>query len=124
MSGGLALLCLVLAAAGIFGVTLYAVTRRMREFGVRVALGASPSALGAQVMGEALRMALLGVTLGGGVALAGRRFLQSRLYGVEPGSAATLVTAGLLVTLVAVTAALVPARRAAHADPMEALRAE
>ena len=124
VSGGLALLCLVLAAAGTFGVTLYAVTRRMREFGVRVALGATPSALSAQVIRESLGMALPGVALGWGLALAGHRFLQSRLYGVEPGSAATLAAAGLLVTLLAVTAALVPARRASQADPTEALRAE
>jgi putative ABC transport system permease protein len=124
VSGGLALLCLVLAAAGTFGVTLYAVTRRMREFGVRVALGATPSVLSAQVMRESLGIALPGVALGWGLALAGHRFLQNRLYGVEPGSIATLAAAGLLVTLLAAAAALVPARRAAQADPMEALRAE
>jgi predicted permease len=124
VSGGLALLCLVLAAAGLFGVTLYAVTRRMREFGVRVALGATPALLRRQVIREALAMALPGVGLGCGLALACDRFLESRLYGVMPGATWTLAAAGLLVTAVAVAASLAPARRAAHADPMEALRVE
>ena len=114
----------MLAAAGLFGVTLYAVTRRMREFGVRVALGATPARLRRQVIREALRMALPGVVLGCALALAADRFLQSRLYGVKAGGGWTLAASGLLVTAVAVAASLAPARRAAHADPIEALRME
>ena len=91
VSGGLSLLCLVLAAAGLFGVTLYAVTRRMREFGVRVALGATPGLLRRQVLGEAFRMALFGVGPGSRPG-AGRRPLspkpplrREKRGGVDPG---------------------------------------
>ena len=124
VSGGLALLCLVLAAAGLFGVTLYAVTRRMREFGVRVALGATPSLLRRQVIREALRMALPGVALGCALALTADRLLESHLYGVKTGAVWALTASGILVIAVAMAASLAPARRAAHADPMEALRVE
>jgi predicted permease len=124
VSGGMALLCIVLAAAGLFGVTLYAVGRRMREFGVRVAMGATPALLARQVIGEALRLALAGVTLGCGLALAGQRLLRGLLYGVNPWSLWMLAGAVAMVTLVALAAAAIPARRAAHADPIAALRTE
>jgi predicted permease len=121
---GMALLCIVLAAAGLFGVTLYAVGRRMREFGVRVAMGATPALLARQVLREALRLALAGVALGCGLALAGQHLLRGLLYGVNPWNLWMLAGAVVLVTLVALAAAALPARRAAHADPMAALRAE
>jgi predicted permease len=121
---GMALLCIVLAAAGLFGVTLYAVGRRMREFGVRVAMGATPALLARQVIREALRLALAGVALGCGLALAGQHLLRGLLYGVNPWSLWMLAGTVVLVTLVALAAAALPARRAAHADPMAALRAE
>jgi predicted permease len=121
---GMALLCIVLAAAGLFGVTLYAVGRRMREFGVRVAMGATPALLARQVIREALRLALAGVALGCGLALAGQRLLRGLLYGVSPWSLWMLAGAVVLVTLVALAAAAIPARRAAHADPIAALRVE
>jgi len=124
VSGGMALLCLVLAAAGLFGVTLYAVARRMREFGIRVAMGATPALLVRQVIGEALRLALAGVALGCGLALAGQRLMRGLLYGVSPWNLWMLAGAVALVTLVALAAAAVPARRAAQADPIAALRTE
>jgi predicted permease len=124
ISGGMALLCIVLAAAGLFGVTLYAVGRRMREFGVRVAMGATPALLARQVIREALRLALAGVVLGCGLALAGQRLLRGLLYGVSPWNPWMLAGAVAMVTLVALAAAAVPARRAAHADPIAALRVE
>jgi ABC-type antimicrobial peptide transport system permease subunit len=120
----MALLCIVLAAAGLFGVTLYAVGRRMREFGVRVAMGATPALLARQVIGEALRLALAGVALGCGLALAGQRLMRGLLYGVSPWNLWMLAGAVALVTLVALAAAAVPARRAAQADPIAALRTE
>jgi predicted permease len=124
VSGGMALLCMVLAAAGLFGVTLYAVARRMREFGIRVAMGATPALLAGQVIGEALRLALAGVALGCGLALGGQRLLRGLLYGVNPWSLWMLAATVVLVTLVALAAAAIPARRAAHADPIAALRVE
>jgi predicted permease len=124
VSGGMALLCIVLAAAGLFGVTLYAVGRRMREFGIRVAMGATPALLARQVIREALRLALAGVALGCGLALAGQRLLRGLLYGVNPWNLWILAAAVVLVTLVALAAAAIPARRAANADPIAALRIE
>jgi putative ABC transport system permease protein len=105
-------------------VTLYAVGRRMREFGVRVAMGATPALLARQVIGEALRLALAGVALGCGLALAGQRLMRGLLYGVSPWNLWMLAGAVALVTLVALAAAAVPARRAAQADPIAALRTE
>jgi len=124
VSGGLAFLGIVLAAAGIFGVVLYAVRRRMREFGIRVALGATPATLSRQVLREALWMAAAGVALGGVLCLAFLHLLRTYLYGVKPGSAVAFAIAALAVTLVALLAAAVPARRAAQADPIVALRSE
>ena len=124
VSGGMALLCIVLAAAGLFGVTLYAVGRRMREFGVRVAMGATAALLAKQVIREALRLALAGVALGCGLALAGQRLLRGLLYGVSPWNLWMLAGTVVLVTLVALAAAALPARRAAHTDAIAALRME
>lgn len=124
ISGGMALLCIMLAAAGLFGVTLYAVGRRMREFGIRVAMGATSALLARQVIREALRLALAGVTLGCGLALAGQHLLRGLLYGLNPWNLWMLAAAVVLVTLVALAAAALPARRAAHADPISALRVE
>ena len=124
VSGGMAFLCIVLAAAGLFGVTLYAVGRRMREFGIRVAMGATPALLARQVVREALRLALAGVALGCGLALAGQHLLRGLLYGVSPWYPWMLAGAAAIVTLVALAAAAIPARRAARADPIAALRVE
>jgi len=124
ISGGMALLCMVLAAAGLFGVTLYAVGRRMREFGIRVAMGATPALLARQVIREALRLALAGVVLGCGLALAGQHLLRGLLFGVNPWNLWMLACAVAMVTLVALAAAALPARRAANADPIAALRVE
>ena len=121
---GMALLCIVLAAAGLFGVTLYAVGRRTREFGIRVAMGATPALLARQVIREALRLALVGVALGCGLALAGQRLLRGLLFGINPWNLWMLLCAVVLVTLVALAASALPARRAARADPIAALRME
>ena len=124
VSGGLALLGIVLAAAGLFGVILYAVKRRLREFGIRVALGATPATLSRQVLREALRMAAAGVALGGVLCVAFLHLLRTYLFGVKPGNASAFAVAAIVVTLVALLAAATPARRAAQADPIEALRME
>ena len=124
VSGGMALLSVVLAAAGLFGVMLYAVSRRTREFGVRVALGATPSLLGRQVIRQALRLSAAGVALGFLLSLVGARLLGNLLYGVQARDFRTLAAAGVAVTLLALAAAIVPARRAARADPNAALRVE
>jgi predicted permease len=124
VSGALALVGIALGAAGLFGVTLYAVGRRMREFGVRVALGATPATLGRQVIYETLRLAAAGVALGGALCLACMRLLRTYLYGVAPGNITAFLAAVAVVTAIALAAAAIPARRAARADPVLALRVE
>ena len=124
LAGALALLGLVLAAGGLFGVTSYAVSRRMREFGLRVALGARGADLHRQVLKKAALQAAAGIPLGWALAFAGRQEMQSALYGVKAGNPWVLAVASGLVVLVALIAALRPAFVAARVDPMVALRYE
>lgn len=124
VAGALALLGLVLAAAGLFGVTSYAVSRRMREFGLRVALGARGADLHRQVLKKAAIEAAIGIPLGWVLAFAGRQVLESVLYGVKTGDPWALAAASGLVALVALLAALRPGFIAARVDPMVALRYE
>jgi putative ABC transport system permease protein len=120
----MALLGLLLAAAGLFGVTSYAVSRRMREFGVRVALGATGQDLRRQVLRKAALQGAIGIPLGWGLALACRHLIQSLLYGVKATNPWMLVAASGVVALVALAAALRPAFTAARVDPVIALRCE
>jgi predicted permease len=122
VSAGLALLGLVLAAAGLFGVTSYAVSRRVREFGLRVALGATGADLRRQVLKSAALQAAVGIPIGWAMALAGRQWIQSFLFGVSASNVWVLAGASALVAAVALLAALRPAMTAAHVDPMVALR--
>jgi predicted permease len=115
---------LLLAGIGIYSVLAYAVRGRTHELGIRVALGAEPSALLAMVMGDGLRLALLGIGLGLGVALLAGRTLAALLYGIAPGDPLTLTAAGVVLLFVAVAASLLPARRATRVDPMVALRSD
>jgi len=124
IAGALALLGLVLAAAGLFGVTSYAVSRRMREFGLRVALGARGMDLHRQVLRRAALQAAVGIPLGWAIAYAGRQELQSILYGVKAGNPSVLAAASGLVALVVLLAALRPALAASRVDPMVALRCD
>jgi len=124
VSGALALLGLLLAAAGLFGVTSYAVSRRMREFGLRVALGASRTDLHRQVFQRAGMQAGVGIPLGWAMAFATRHLLASQLYGVKATDPWVTIAASALVAVVALLAALRPAFTAARVDPMVALRYE
>jgi predicted permease len=124
VSGSLASVGLLLAAAGLFGVTLFAVTRRTPEFGLRVAMGASPMRLVRQVLREAGLRVAAAIPLGWIIAWAGRRAIEKKLYGVAPDDPTTFVIATAIVALVGVVAARQPAIRAARIDPMTALRHE
>jgi ABC-type antimicrobial peptide transport system permease subunit len=115
---------LLLAALGIFGVIARHVAARVKEFGVRLALGATPAAVVALVVRRGAALVLIGIALGvaGAVALAG--FLRTLLYGVTSVDPATYALAPLVLATVALVACWLPARRATSADPLDALRAE
>ena len=123
MLGAFGALGLILGAVGIYGVLAYLVSQRAREIGVRLALGAEPGAVSRMVVGRGLGLAALGVAIGVVAALAAGRGLRGLLYGVEPTDPAMMALAAALLTLVAVAASWVPARRAAGVDPVTALRA-
>ncbi len=114
---------LILAAVGIYGVMAYAVTRRLREFAVRVALGARRRDLITAVLHDGVVMTLAGTGLGAFVALWTSYFLQNVLEDVNPTDAPTLVVAEAVLLAVTIGACLSPALRAAKADPIEILRA-
>jgi putative ABC transport system permease protein len=119
-----AVLALVLAAVGVYGVMAYSVAARTREIGVRVALGAQPRNVFGMVLRQGMGAAAAGLTLGLLGAAALGRMLTSLLYGVKPTDVLTFVgVAGVLLTVV-LAACLVPARRAVRVDPLEALRSE
>ena len=124
MLSAFGLIALLLSAIGIFGVLSYHVGQRTREIGVRVALGASRREVVGMVVGRALRLVGLGLAAGLLFALGAGQLLRSQLIGVGPRDPLTFVGIGLLLALVALGAAWLPARRAARVDPMVALRYE
>lgn len=119
--GGIAAL---LAAIGLYGVMAYAVARRTVEIGIRLALGARRATVQWMVLRQSLWMVLLGLAIGIPAALALTRFVQSKLYGIQPTDPASFVAAAILITMVGAVAAWIPARRAARVDPIQALRNE
>ena len=121
---GFALMALLLAAVGIYGLLAYSVTSRTREFGVRVALGAGASSIIALVLRTGARPVLLGLAAGSAGAIALSGLLKSLLFGVAPRDPITFALVPLFFAAVALVAGILPARRAAHLDPMDALRAE
>jgi putative ABC transport system permease protein len=124
LAGGFALLALVLAGVGIYGVMAYVVSQRTTEIGVRMALGATPSEVFRLVLGDGLKITAVGIVLGVAGSVFVARALTSLLYGVNATDPVTLaVTAAILLT-VAAAACFIPARRATRVDPMVALRAE
>jgi ABC-type antimicrobial peptide transport system permease subunit len=124
VAGSLAAAGLLLAAAGLLGVTLYAVARRTREFGVRVAMGARPGDLARIVLLQAAARVAIALPLGWALAFAGHHALEAKLYGVVADDTATLMMSSGVVAAVAALAALQPALRAARTDPIAALREE
>ena len=117
-----AVLALVLAAAGIYGVMAHLVSLRTPEIGMRLALGARPGAVLRQVMGEGAAQAAIGLVIGLGASLALMRGLRTMLFGIEPTDPITLVSVGVALMLVALLAVAVPALRAMRVDPVTALR--
>lgn len=122
--GAAAAVTLVLGAIGLYGVMAYLVTLRTRELGVRIALGAEPGAVAAMMTKRGLVLAGAGVLAGLALFALVARFLRSFLFGVAPGDPLTLAAAAALLIGIAALASWIPARRAAHIDPADALRAE
>lgn len=117
-------LALLLAAVGLFGTLSYSVTRRTRELGIRMALGAERRVVLGMVMRQGMALVAAGIVLGLIAAALSGRLVASLLYGIRPLDAAAFVSAAAVLGAVAATAAWWPARRAAGIDPMQALRSE
>jgi predicted permease len=122
--GAFSTLALVLAGVGIFGVTAYSVGQRVREFGIRFALGAQRAHVARLVLGRVGRLALLGAVLGATAAFYVAQLMATLLYAVEPTDGPTLLAAALVTAFTALLASLVPLTRALRVDPVEALRAQ
>jgi putative ABC transport system permease protein len=119
---GFAVLSLLLAAVGLYGVLSYLVTQRKSEIGVRVALGAQRIDVMRLMLVDGLLPAVVGLIAGLGVGALAAGFIRSMLYGVQPLDESVFAAVAVLLTVVASTACIVPAWHASHLDPMEALR--
>ena len=122
--GLFATLALTLAAIGIYGVLAYLVSQRTREIGIRMAIGADRTAVLGLVVSRGLWLALGGVAVGLAISLVVARFIGSLLYQVRPIDPVTFIAVPAMLTLVALLASVVPARRAMQVDPITALRTE
>lgn len=113
---------LTLAVIGVYGVLSHAISRRRREIGIRMALGAQAAEVRRMVLGEGMRLAVAGVAIGAAGAVAGSRMLSAVLYEVSSTDPATIGGAAMTLLLAALVASYLPARRAMRVDPVEALR--
>ena len=124
VAGTVSLLALGLAAIGVYGVVAYVVSRRRREVGVRMALGAGARDVQRLILRQTLRPVAIGMSIGVAVAAATARLLHSVLFGVSPYDPLAFIVAPLLMLAIAAAAAFVPTRRAMRVNPMSVLRAE
>jgi putative ABC transport system permease protein len=122
--GSFAALALILAAVGLYGLISYTTARRTHEIGIRIALGAQTGAVMKLVIGQGIKLALIGVLIGMGGALAVTQLMRSLLFGVSAIDPLTFVVVAVSLTLVALAACWIPARRATKVDPLVALKYE
>jgi ABC-type antimicrobial peptide transport system permease subunit len=115
---------LFLASIGIYGVLSYSVAQRTQEFGVRIALGASPRSILKLVVSEGARLAAVGIAVGSAGALMVTRLVQAILYNVTPTDPISFIGTAFVLAAITVLAGLVPASRATRVDPILALRAD
>jgi ABC-type antimicrobial peptide transport system permease subunit len=124
LSSAFAVLAVLLACAGIYGLLSYEVTRRTREIGIRMAIGARRAHVVGMIVRQGLVLAMIGAIIGSAASVGASRLLQSLLYGVRAGDPVTLLLVTVLVLVVGLLACWLPARRATRVDPLVALRYE
>jgi ABC-type antimicrobial peptide transport system permease subunit len=122
--GAFGLLAIVLASVGLYSVMAYAVARRTREIGIRLAIGAMPAMMMRQILRTSMTVVFAGVLAGAATSALLARFVASQVKGISVYDGATFAAAAALLTLVSFLAALIPARRAARIDPQISLRSE
>jgi len=122
--GLFAVIALLLASIGLYGVISYGVAQRTREFGVRLSIGANRRDIASMVLQQSSRLIAAGLVIGLIGSIFSARLFQSLLFGIGPRDPFTFVLVVLVLTTVAVAACLIPALRAAGVDPIEALRDE
>jgi ABC-type antimicrobial peptide transport system permease subunit len=115
---------LILAAIGLYGVMSYAVSRRTREIGIRMALGARPGVVERLVVRQGMVLAAIAMILGWPAAWTLSKLASGFLYGIQPHDSLTFIAVPIILALIALIACWLPARRAASIDPMQALRTE
>ena len=124
VSAAFGVLALLMAAVGLYGILAYAVVRRSREIGVRIAVGATPGSVEWMILRESLALLGIGFVIGVPAALFVTRLVSSMLFGLGPDDPVTIVATLAALTTATIAAAYLPARRAANIDPILALRAE
>jgi ABC-type antimicrobial peptide transport system permease subunit len=122
LSSGFGILALLLSIVGLYGVMSFVVTQRTQEIGLRLALGASPSTAMWLIVRDVLIMIAVGTSVALPIAWASRRLVEAQLFGVRPFDAQTIAFASVILGVVALAAAMLPAWRAAAISPTEALR--
>jgi predicted permease len=122
--GGFAALALLLGVVGLYGMVAYSVSRRTREIGVRMALGAQPGSVYRLILQEAAWLAAAGIAIGLACSVVAATLIRGLLFGIQPWDVPTLAAVAAVLGIAAVLASFIPARRAASVDPVEALRAE
>jgi putative ABC transport system permease protein len=124
LSSMIGAMAVLLAVIGLHGVLAYSVSRRTREIGLRVAIGANPSTVATAIIREGLTLTLLGIAAGVSAAYFGARVLRALLFGISETDAFTFIASATLFAVVGALAGVLPARRAARIDPAITLRAE